>query len=76
MDSTQRTTYTIQVQGHLDPSFAHWFEDMMITTGFADDEPITSLSGDLPDQAALYGVLGKLQAMNIPLLALNRLKNT
>lgn len=72
MKPSQRTTYTIQVAGHLDPRYAHWFEDMTVSTGFADEEPVTVLCGVLPDQAALYGVLGKLQAMNIPLLSVSQ----
>lgn len=65
--------YTVEVSGHLDPRYAHWFEDMTLLEGFAGEEPITILRGSLADQAALYGLLGKLQAMNVPLLALSRI---
>ena len=36
------------------------------------DEAITILSGSLPDQSALYGVLYQLQSMGVTLLELRR----
>lgn len=65
--------YTIEVGGHLGPGYAAWFEGMTVRAAFAGAEPITVLHGSLRDQAALYGVLGKLQALNIPLRSLHRL---
>lgn len=72
MGACVASIYTIEVSGHLDPRYMHWFEDMTIVASFVNEEPITILRGSLVDQAALYGLLGKLQAMNIPLLAINR----
>lgn len=71
MANSEPAVYTIEVSGHLDPRYAHWFEDMAIRSELRGETPITVLCGQLADQAALYGLLGKLQALNIALLALN-----
>ena len=57
--------YQIRVKGHLDPSWQQWFRGLQITL-----EPggTTCLSGLLPDQAALYGVLLKINRLGLTLL--------
>lgn len=60
--------YRIRVKGHLDPSWQSWFDGLEIeqhATG------TTVLSGALPDQAALYGVLLKIERLGLTLLALD-----
>jgi len=44
----------IRIQGHLDPSWQEWLENLQIVH---EEEDTSRLSGTLPDQAALYGVL-------------------
>ncbi|QBD74963.1 hypothetical protein EPA93_02730 [Ktedonosporobacter rubrisoli] len=57
----------IRITQHLDPSWQMWFEDLHIT-----HEPggTTLLSGALPDQAALYGVLLTVRRLGLRLLSL------
>lgn len=57
----------IRVTRHLAPSWQVWLEDLHIT-----HEPggITLLSGTLPDQAALYGVLLTIRRPGLRLLSL------
>lgn len=61
MDPTRHdlTLYTIRVRGYLEP---HWQAElrMQITYHHTDDGEISVLTGQLPDQAALLGVLGWL----------------
>ena len=59
--------YRIRIKGHLDPSWQAWFVGLRIEH---EASGTTLLSGHLPDQAALYGVLLKIQRMGVPLLAL------
>jgi hypothetical protein len=59
--------YHICIKGHLDPSWQLWFAQMQITNQASGT---TVLSGLLPDQAALYGVLLKLDRLGLTLLAL------
>jgi hypothetical protein len=57
----------IRMTQHLDPSWQAWFEDLHII-----HEPggTTLLSGTLPDQAALYGVLLTIRRLGLRLLSL------
>jgi hypothetical protein len=67
--------YVIKVMGHLDERKSYWFEGLTLTTGFdEDDNPITTFSGPLVDQAALHGVLAKIRDMNLPLISVSQVK--
>ena len=66
--------YEIQVKGHLDASHAEWLGDLRLRPDFHRNQAITILSGVLADQAALHGVLNKLQAMSVALLNVTRLE--
>ena len=59
--------YHIRVQGHLDPVWQHQFEGWQITH---EDAGTTLLSGFLPDQAALHGVLLQVVRLGLTLLSL------
>jgi hypothetical protein len=59
--------YRIRVKGHLDFSWQPWFAGLQITREAAGT---TVLSGSLPDQAALYGMLLKINRLGLTLLAL------
>jgi hypothetical protein len=62
--------YQITVYGRLDPSWSEWFGGMKLTVSVERDGcPITRLTGTLPDQGALRGVLNKLWDLNITLLS-------
>ncbi len=61
--------YRILIEGHLDQHWSSWFEGLSITH-LEDGE--TQLFGYLADQAALYGVLPKMQNLGIPLIAVCR----
>jgi len=62
--------YSIHVKGHLDHAWSEWFEGMTITPL---DHGESLLSGNIVDQAALYGVLDKVRDLGLPLLAVNPL---
>ncbi len=66
--------YEIRVEGHLDPSHSAWLGNLHLDPDFYQDRAITILSGLLADQAALYGVLDKLQALGVVLLEVTRLE--
>jgi hypothetical protein len=63
--------YYIRVRGPLDPSWQDWFEGLEMVQ---EQEGSTVFSGPLQDQAALYGVLGKIRGLGLTLLSLEMLE--
>jgi len=61
--------YQIRVKGHLGQQWQGWFDGLTITN-VEQGEAI--LSGPLPDQAALHGVLTKIRDLGLPLLEVHR----
>jgi hypothetical protein len=61
--------YEIRIEGHLDGQWADWFDNMSITL---EEDGTTLLSGPVPDQAALYGLLRKVRDLGVPLVAVIR----
>ena len=59
--------YHIRVQGHLDPSWQERFGGLRIEQ---QEVGTTLLSGMLPDQAALHGVLLQIIRLGLTLLSL------
>ena len=63
-------TFRIRVQGELDESWSEQLGGMSISvTRSADCLPVSTLIGQLLDQAALAGVLNTLYEMHLPLIA-------
>jgi hypothetical protein len=62
------TFYQIRVNGHLEESWAEWFEDLTITNQ-EDGEAV--LSGIFPDQAALHGILNRISSLGLKLISVN-----
>ncbi len=69
MKMNQPWMYEIHVEGHLEESWSDWFEGLAILN---DPMGEMVLSGPLLDQAALFGVLNKIQALNLTLISVNR----
>ena len=66
--------YRIRVHGRLSASWADRLGEMAITVRqAASQEPVTTLTGEVSDQAALMGVLSTLYDMGFPLLKVERL---
>ncbi len=61
--------YEIKIKGHLDPHWSDWFMGLTLT-GLEGDE--TLLSGSLPDQGALHGLLERIRDLNLTLISVNR----
>jgi len=65
--------YQIRIEGHLGNQWADWFDGLSITLE-ADGK--TLLSGPVPDQPALYGLLRKVRDLGMPLASVNQVYST
>jgi len=62
--------HEICVQGRLDPRWTDWLADMTVTQ---QSDGTTTLTGPLPDQAALHGVLNRLRDLALPIVSVRRI---
>jgi hypothetical protein len=62
------TKYHIKVKGHLDGTLAGWFDGLSVSN-LEDGDAI--LSGHLPDQAALQGILKRISNLGLTLISVN-----
>ncbi|MBZ0293730.1 MAG: hypothetical protein K8L99_14270 [Anaerolineae bacterium] len=62
--------YKICIEGHLTSRWSDWFEGLTIDN---DASGVTTLSGAFIDQAALFGTLAKIHALNLILISVSRL---
>ena len=68
----EEASYEIRVRGRLSDSLVAAFEGME-----ASVEPVeTVLHGPVQDQAALYGLLDRIQALGLELVEVRRLPNS
>ena len=61
--------YEIRVQGRLGPEWSAWFDGLAISH---QPHGETVLSGQVPDQAALHGILIKIRDLGLPLVSVHR----
>ena len=65
--------YTIKIKGHLDIKWADWFDDMQI---IHENDGTTTLYGNVIDQAALQGILKKINNFNLELISVNKINGS
>lgn len=68
-------TYRVTFQGKLDDSWQNWFSGLSISTEKeTQGRKVTTLTGQIVDQAALRGILNKLWDLNLNLISVNLVK--
>lgn len=60
------TSTLIRLRGRLDPELAAWFPELSLTD---EADGNTLLRGELPDQAALLGILFRIHNLNLLILS-------
>ena len=71
-DPNPPMVYEIMINGRLDRQWTAWFEGMTITQ---TEDGATLLTGQVVDQAALYGLLRKVRHLGLPLLAITQIQS-
>jgi hypothetical protein len=71
--SSRLPVYQIMVEGWLDADWSPWFDDLTIVHDNSNVGPITTLTGPIPDQAGLRGVLCRLWDLGLAVISVIRL---
>lgn len=67
--------YRIAIQDRLNASWSQWFGGMqLVQCQEPDGAWVTTLDGEVADQAELRGILTRLLDLNMTLLAVRRIK--
>ncbi|MGD9030967.1 MAG: hypothetical protein PVG25_14265 [Anaerolineae bacterium] len=61
----------IRIKGRIDEHWSDWFEGLTITY---TDQGETLLTGEVADQAALYGLLAKLRDLGLALVSVEHVE--
>ena len=71
-----QASYQIDVEGQIPVHWRNRLQGMAVTECSQDSgRPTTTLVGELPDQAALVGVLNTLYDLHLPVLSVVRLSD-
>jgi hypothetical protein len=60
-------SYEIKVRGHVDGHWSDWLGGLEITQ---DEQGNSHLTGVIPDQAALHGVLNQIRNLGLTLISI------
>ena len=72
--SNPSPVYQIRVEGYLDTCWSSWFDDLTVACDSdSAARPITTLTGPVPDQAALRGILCRLWDLGLTVTFVIRL---
>lgn len=64
--------YQIKIRGLLDQSWTNWLGDVQIDAARQNNgDMISTLTVDILDQAALFGILDHIRDVNLPLISVN-----
>lgn len=62
--------YRIKVRGNLDVSWSEWFDGLDVDS----EDGITTLTGSVPDQPTLRGILARLWDLNLSLISVEQIQ--
>jgi len=62
-------TYRIRIKGHIGGHWSDYLGGLSISPSDDEEYAVTTLSGEVLDQAALIGIINSLYSMGFPLLS-------
>ena len=65
-DSREAGRYEIRLAGHLDARWSAWFDGLTVRR---ESDGTTVIRGQVPDQAALHGLLQRVRDLGLPLVS-------
>ena len=65
-------TYLIRMKSHVELNWSHWFEQVEV---HFENDGHTIITGSLPDQTALFGVLMKIRDLGLSLVEVKQINN-
>jgi hypothetical protein len=65
----EQERYEIHIKGHLSANWSDWFDGLKVTNL---DQGESLITGSVPDQAALHGLLARVYSLNLTLLGVRR----
>jgi hypothetical protein len=68
-DNHEAGRYEIRLAGHLDARWTTWFDGLTVSH---DPDGTTVIGGEIPDQAALHGLLQRVRDLGLPLVSVLR----
>lgn len=72
---SEPATYRICIAGHVHNGWSDFLSGLQERL-LEGSDPITELSGTVPDQSALFGLLCHIRDMGLPLISVEFIKNT
>ena len=72
VEKTEQLIYQIKIRGELDPAWAEWFENLVLSH---DCDGNTILTGPIVDHTALHSVLLKIRDLNLKLVSVNEMES-
>lgn len=72
----QPALYRVRVRGLLPAGWSKWFYDLEVESSTdAEGRPVTTLTGRLPDQSALHGLLERIRDTGLQLLSVDLIED-
>jgi hypothetical protein len=70
-DQNEPSGYEVRLRGHLDARWATWFDGLSLER---ESDGTTVIRGPIADQAALHGLLRKVNDLGLPLISVTRIQ--